>query len=297
MVAINIYNRHSSKQQKNNIEQSDYGEVNSAWFLSVLLPLHPSDLLHTPSWRILCQGLNLGCILPSTSSRWMTLDFIDNFLFGSLRNVWPGLIFPFERYFFLTSLEENPDVTLITTSTVPLPWRGEHSLASADVTSLMVLDSLKISLHPLSMEHIHRLNLTFDIPLHNSNMYMTTDYKTLSRASGVGARSFIHRCTVLCCSLWWLWNCKLPHSDHIQWNMTVSMKFILLPLSRRSVLPANLTVSSLINYWFHYAVTPSVLYHLLQRPLRSALFRMARTKQKKSDSSFHTSLLLKNIAP
>lgn len=281
MVAINIYNRHSSKQRKNNIEQSDYREVNSASSLSVFLPLHPNDLLHTPSWRILCQGLSLGCILPSTSSQWMTLDFIDNFLFGSLRNVWLGLIFPFERYFFLRSLEENPDVTLITTSTVTLPWRGEHSLASADVTSWTVLDSLKISLHPLSMEHIHHLNLTFDVPVHNCNMYMVTDYKPLSRAPGVGARSFIHRCTVLCCSPWWLWNCKLPRSDHTQWNMTVSMKFILLPLSRRSVLPANLTVSSIINYCFHYAVTPSVLHLLLQRPLRSALFRMARTKPEK----------------
>lgn len=127
--------------------------------------------LHTPSWCILCQGLSLGCILPRTSSRWMTLDFIDNFLFGALRNVWPGLIFPFERYFFLTSLEENLDVTLITTSTVQIPWRGEHSLARADVTSLTVLDSLwgNVSLHPLSMKHIHRLNLTFDIPVHNSN--------------------------------------------------------------------------------------------------------------------------------
>lgn len=89
----------------------------------------------------------------------MALNFIDNFLFGALRNVWTDLIFPVERYFFLTSSKKNPkpqtqiDVAVITSSIVPLPWRCEHSLASADVTSLTVLDSLKGKISPPSSQY------------------------------------------------------------------------------------------------------------------------------------------------
>jgi len=84
----------------------------------------------------------------------MALDFIGSFLFGALRSVWPDLIFPVERYFFLTfSGKKKPDVALITVSTIPLPWRCKHSLASADVTSLTVLDSLRGIISPPSSQY------------------------------------------------------------------------------------------------------------------------------------------------
>lgn len=63
-----------------------------------------------------------------------------------------------------------------------------------------------------------------------------------------------------CAGPWWLHCCKLAHSSHIQWNMMVSEKFILLPLTRWSVLLANLTVSTIINYCFHYAVCHTFYY-------------------------------------
>ena len=81
-----------------------------------------------------------------------------------------------------------------------------------------------------------------------------------------------------CASPWWLPCCELAHSSHIQWNTMVSVKLILLPLTRWSVLLANLTVSTIINYCFHYAVTLSVSHFPLQRPLKSALYKMIRTK-------------------
>ena len=39
-----------------------------------------------------------------------------------------------------------------------------------------------------------------------------------------------------CASPWWLHCCELAHSSDIQWNMMVSVKFILLPLTRWSAL-------------------------------------------------------------
>lgn len=81
-----------------------------------------------------------------------------------------------------------------------------------------------------------------------------------------------------CVSPRWLCCCKLAHSSHIQWNMMVSVKFILLPLTGWSVLPANLTASTIINYCFHYAVTLAVPHFLLQRPLKSTVFKIGRTK-------------------
>ena len=66
VVVISVHRRHSLKKWKNILEQCDYREVNSAWSLCLSLSQHPDDLLHAPSWHILCQGSSLDCILQRT---------------------------------------------------------------------------------------------------------------------------------------------------------------------------------------------------------------------------------------
>lgn len=82
----------------------------------------------------------------------MAPDFIDNFPFEALRRCL-ARFYAFERYFFIMSLEEKLDVTLIITSIVPLPWKCKYNVASADVTSLTVLESLRGKISPPSSQY------------------------------------------------------------------------------------------------------------------------------------------------
>lgn len=70
--------------------------------------------------------------------------------------------------------------------------------------------------------------------------------------------------------------------------MTVSMKFIWLPLARWSVLWAYLTASTIINYCFHYAVN---LCHTFCYTDHWNSKKKKKNPEKCCDSSFYISLL------